>query len=505
VLDLTLEAATCFHNNHRYVELPQTWWTKVPASQRKPVPDDIDEACDANRGQDPGHWLGFPAPQLAKQRPGASRLGVIAGRLPLRGKDILRVELDLASVLSEVPTDLHTAIVIDHSRSMSADDLEAQRAIVAGYLRAVPTSRVQVIGYARTAEALLATWMVASHAAPRLDRTIRSLPPRNGSNVDDALVQAAKWLAGVNGTKRIILFSDERLPQRIEVTSETLHTLVASDTLVHVVRPNAAIPLQRVDGLLVGLAVATEGIEVFGGASESALPDAMMLARPTEIAEIAIDAGDWEQFQLGKLDCFAAQRLREGRTCSWWAQGEGTPGPITIRGKLWNKPFKRVVMADPTQARQLARTLSVSRTVDADIVDQVDKAALAINSAWSLVARWGGSGGYEDLGGFGSIGMGRISTASRDVGIGRRPPISAMQQLDLRDQLSPAIARCQPRGRIELRVETTLEEIVGVSVAVSARDEKLYACITEAVWDTTLLIPNAPPHATSRVAFGNEQ
>jgi hypothetical protein len=433
-------------------------------------------------------------------------MGAIAGRLALESIHIARVEIDLARELTAVPADLHTAIVVDHSRSLDSDELDTQRAIVAAYLRAAPTSRVQVIGYTRHARPLLAGWMVASHAAPQVDRVIRALPQRNGSNVDAALAEAAKWLANVRGTKRILLFSDERLAERFEGSADTLRGLLAAGTLVHVVHPIAlGAGIERndnADSVLSLLAKATQGIATFGSVLENSFVDATMLVRPISIDSLEVVAAGWQ-----RLDAFPDGRdcedaLHEGGSCVWWAEGNGAAGPITISGLLWNKPIKRVVHADPTQARALARMLSVLRVLDDELQKQVDAAALAVNSMWSLFAQWGGTGGYEEVSGFGRIGTGQFSTSSRDHGPGTPSIGRGIPRLDLRAQLQPAIDTCRARSRyLTIDVETTLEEIVDVAVVLDPPDAAVESCISEAVWDVTLAIISPPARTRTRVAF----
>src|SRR5688572_15115864 len=47
LLELTLDAPTCFYNDVRYVELPRSWWQRVPAAQKKisASNNDIGQAC----------------------------------------------------------------------------------------------------------------------------------------------------------------------------------------------------------------------------------------------------------------------------------------------------------------------------------------------------------------------------------------------------------------------------------------------------------------------------
>jgi hypothetical protein len=504
VIELTLDAPTCFSSDVRYLELPEAWLARVPATHKKIVAtsNDIGHTC-ADDGREDTRWVGFVSRELAKQRPGQRRVGAIAGRLALGSTHFARVEIDLARELTQVPGDLHTAIVLDHSRSMTTEELESQRAIVAAYLQAAPTGRVQVIGYTRRAQPLLPSWMVASHAAPQIDRLVRALPPRNGSNVDAALREAAKWLADVRGTKRILLFSDERLAERFDESGDTLGQLIGADTLVHVVHPVAASNgIERNDddqAPLPRLAKATQGIATFGSAADKGGVNATMLVRPISLDKLDVVAPGWEQVD-SLSDRACEPILDEGLSCTWWGQGNGAAGPITITGLMWNIPFKRVVRADPTQARSLARALSVMQVLDVELQKQVDEAALAVNSMWSLFGQWGGSGGYEDVGGFGTIGTGSFSSSSHDRGFGTPGTGRGMPPLDLRGQLQPAIDRCGARdANVVIVVETTLTEIVDVRVETA--DVTIASCVTEAVWDTTLGLADPPARVTTRVAF----
>ena len=268
-----------------------------------------------------------------KQPAGEQRIGAIAGRLPLDTKHFARVELDVARELSAIPDDLHTVIVFDHSRSLSADELESERAIALAYIRGAPRSRVQVIGYARHSQALLPSWMVASQAATRVEAALLELPPRNGSNLDEALREAATWLARVQGTKRILLFSDERLADRFTDAIEPLRELVADDTLIHVVRPGAhGLELERRDSLLSPLAIATQGVEVFGSSDPDKRLDVTMLLRPTSIDHLEVTATGWETSTTFADPHDCRDTLLEGNTCTWWGEGDGAAGPITITG-----------------------------------------------------------------------------------------------------------------------------------------------------------------------------
>jgi hypothetical protein len=503
VLELALEQPTCFYRDTRYIELPAGWAKHLAAGGHTVVEGaaaaELEAACDVASSSSDVRWIGFPVHHLAGQRVGDARIGTVAGRLPLEGIQFARIELDLARQLADVPRDLHTAIVIDHSRSMKPSELEAQRAIVAAYLRQAPLGHVQVIAYARKPEPLLAGWTIASHAAPSVDRAIRALAPRNGSNLDAALLEADAWLARVDGTKRILLFSDERLAERLSsVEPASLARLVPHGVLVHVVRPlDGGDTIDRDDdGLLAPLAAATQGIEVTGGIGDGGERAATILVRPTSLDHLAISAPGWEAMQADVEGHGCSTQLDEGLSCTWWGQANAAADTIVIDGLLWNTPFRRIVHADVAQARTLARTLSVAQVLDGDLQEQVDRIAMAVNAVWSLFAQWGGSGGYEDLGGMGTLGMGRFGSSSHD-GISDTVGFTEGHiALDLRRQLQPALDGCHAGAtRLDVTVETTAEEIV--EVGVDAPTPALDTCVTEALWDTTLRIPNAPLHATT--------
>ena len=200
-IELEMEAPTCFARDTRWVQVPASWHDQVNGT-------DAPAGCEA---QSDGPWLAIAAPMGT-----GVRIGALAGRLSVTTADFARVELDLARELEDVPADLATAIVVDGSRSVSADEREAQRAIVASYVRHAPHTSVQLIGYARRARALLPTWAATDVAAPRIDHELRALAGRNGSNIDAGLAEAGAWLSRLEGTRRVIVFTDERVAARLE-------------------------------------------------------------------------------------------------------------------------------------------------------------------------------------------------------------------------------------------------------------------------------------------------
>jgi hypothetical protein len=485
VVELTLEMPTCFFRDARYAAVPETWARHVALA--KPP-----EGCGEG-----GDWISFPTHDLAKSE---SRIGVIAGRLTLGDRDIARVEIDLARELADVPADLHTAIIIDGSRSLTADEMEAQRAVVASYVAQVPPqTRVQVIAYARDARPLLPSWMPAVTAAAQIDREIRSLAPRNGSNLDVAIDEAASWLARAKGTRRLLVISDERLPSRLDSRLAGFADRLPEKTLAHVVSLwMGGQGVERVEDLdLSPLATATEGISVSASLDETGKLDARMLVRPIGIDKVAVAGEGWTP--VGSP--IEAETIDTGTSATWFAVGSPVSGPISISGFIWGHRITRIVHADPSRGRSIARELSAAGSfLDSDLHALVAHAAFAVNESWSLMATWGGTGGFADLGGGGTLTGGVCCDIGGSSDIGHGIGTGMAIQLDLKKQLAPAVARCGAQGiALSIVLETTLQEIV--DVYVTGTDDAMRTCIEEAVWATALQIPNAPSQATTSTKF----
>ncbi len=508
-LELEISTPTCFVADVRYVSIPEPWRTHVDRSVKQ-----VSDLNVCNEGSGPS-WFAFPVPALAKRPPGDERIATLVGRLPLASQDFARVELDLSREISTVPRDLATVFVVDGSRSVEPAQVDAQRAVIASYLQHAPQTRVQVIAYARKAQALLPAWTSAADAAPRIDRELGALAPRNGSNLDLGLAEAGAWLSRIEGTRRIVLFTDELIASRLSETDPVaLKRLLPPNTLVHVVAVESGdSPVVRDDAIgLASLATATDGLPARAGLADDGTADAEVLVRPISIDELKIDAPGWTAAPVtpsnGACPLDPGSSLAEGRSCTWWGSGDSGSGPITIVGLVWGHRFERTIDPDPHQALAAARELSMMDGLADEVAHEVLQAALAVNEVWSLFATWS-KGGYGDLeetgsgrGGFGTC-CGTLGTVGHGIGSSFGTPA-----LDLKAQLANAIAACHANEqRIDLTIETTRDEIVDVAVeldsALSPRVARpLKACVEDATWDTFLALADAPDHATTHVAFG---
>jgi len=523
-IDMTIVSPTCFYRDARYVSVPAAWRKTADRALRK-VPIDakaVSAAC-GTRSDDPDavftSWIGFPAPDVAR-KPSGDRVGAVAARLPLGEEHIVRVELSLAGELGDVPRDLATVLLVDGSRSMSPDEAEAQRQLVASYLRAAPASRVQVLSYARRTVPLLPGWTTAAQAAARVDRGLRAIAPRNGSNFDVALADAATWLDRIQGTRRIVLFTDERMAERLDATSPTtLKRLVPPGTLVQVVAVDAVSKAPRRDetARLAPLAAATDGMAVRAGPlDEPLLHDATLLVRPISMDRIHVKAPGWEPLEMpvSRVRCGEEldELLHEGESCTWWGEGDTSSGPVVVEGLVWGKRVQRLLRPDANRARDVARELSARESLDEKLRPRVDEIARAVNSHWSLYVQWGGRDTYDAGVGFGMTGGSgggcgcdaSVGPGGRGftVGVGRQP-------LDLATQLRPLLAACHVEStRVSATLEMTFLEIVDLTVNIDATSDvpaadrrKQQTCVEDALWDAAPMLRRAEAHASYNVSF----
>jgi hypothetical protein len=516
-LDLTLEAPTCFVADRRLVGIPAGWVAALDSRTRhREVASDRAKELAGVCGELERDltWLALPTAELSRRRAG-DRIGVRASRFVHAGRAATRIELAIAGEMSAIPADLHTAIVVDGSGSLSDAQRASQRAIVASYLRAVPRSRVQLIHYARRATAALPRWRSATAAAPEIERALDRLIPANGSAVDAGLREAGAWLARVRGTRRIIVFTDELVAAQLaELAPSALIALVPAGTLIHVVAiDDASTPLVRDDDTrFADLAATSAGIAVRAGGTAV---DALELARPIRIDQLRIRAPGLAPAGRGCLPLDAGEDtepgdLDEGRSCAWSAIGEASADRVSLIGQIWGRAWTRDVALAGVDPIEAARDLIAGghATTDADdaLLEAAHAAAGTVNERWTLLATWGGTDGYADQVGGGGAGWGTVCSCDGLGTIGHGTGTGSGYALDddLRPQLEPLLAACHaPGATLALALETTRHEIVAVEATVTGIDDAatIASCVEEAVWDAPLRLTTPLPHRSWTLAF----
>lgn len=499
VVDLEIAVPTCYLREVRYVAVPVQWSALPGTTRTRASNDDVEAAC--GKATEDRVWTGFASRDLANL-PSGARIAASGDRADLGSETIVRVELGLASALADIPRDLATVIVVDNSRSIEPNELEAQRQIVQGYLKAAPASRVQLVAFARFAHPILAGWMNASSSAPSITKALARFVPQNGSNVDAGLAEAATWLRKIQGTRRVVLITDERMAKRLQtMTADALKQRLPPGTLLHVVVPSSHTGTfhRDDDGALAPLAAATEGMRMQIGPAEPDQPRTMVeLVRPTSLDRLKLTAPGWEPLSASDREppCEDEQQLDEGAGCTWWGKSKPTnTQPITIEGKLWGKTFKRVVTPTLARAQDLVRQLSMHPVTPSELREIADEQARAVNGKWSLYAAWGGTGTYEVHGGAGSssgiCGCDAPGRIGHGIGVGN-VRLGTSQQTDLRAQLADQLATCNlGTERVQVDVELTLTEIVDVH-ARAQRPEHA-RCVEEVVWASAPTIANPRP------------
>ncbi|MEO8548366.1 MAG: VWA domain-containing protein [Kofleriaceae bacterium] len=417
--------------------------------------------------------------------------------------------------------------VVDVSRSVATSELETEAAVIQSYLAHAPATQVQVVLYARKPRAVFSAWTTAKAASATIAHELATLTEQNGSNVDTGLVEAARWLAATEGTRRVVLFSDDRLGNRIDgLEPEVLRAVLPAHTLIHVVAVDHAPPVGgfawdgqpverpsvvRDDGVAFAkLALASEGFSAHAE-SQDGRADARVLVRPIALEQVSIAGGAWQEGaapgiaracpheradgEFRKLD------LAEGDSCEWFGEGKGELGALTLHGLLWNHVVERPIMPSPDHGLALARTiLGFQMHVEDDVMKEVSLAARAVDQAWSLIATWGGPDGYGDASGGSELAGSYCGCdgprGMSGFGVGAPLRISGPS---LDDQLAKAIAGCRADARVTIDLEFTLNEIV--DVAVGAPSTALRDCVTEAVWNAPVFLAKPLPHSTAHVVI----
>ncbi len=468
-LVLDVDAPGCWYRDARYALVPEEW-ARLAKSKVTEEP-----ACVRPRG-DGEAWI-----KLADRR--KQRLTVSAPAADVLDKRYVAIELVVGAPVSEVPPDLSTVLLVDGSRSMTREQLAAQRALVASYLTQVARTKVQVVTFARTAKALLPAWSTARDVDAKIDLALEKLVPANGSAIDAAITEAATWLARAKGTRRVVVFTDGLLARAVTKQVPDLATRLPAGTLVHVVTVDAATPLWPDDRSPLGeLARDTQGRAYVGSG------DATIVARPTSFDQVRFEGAGWD---LAVTTCDAS--LAEGTSCSMLASARSGAGELSVHGTLWSEPVLLQAVPD------LSRSTAALRELLPYLGDEeLRRAAKVVTDEQWLYAEHGAPSTYGDA--WALIETGRYGTTCRDCAAPApaydRVTTLAHRGQPLLGQLELATEGCRDRAAIEVEVDVTGLEIADVIVptGVPATQQQ---CIETALWGASLA--PYPPTTSSPV------
>ncbi len=468
-LTLEVDAPGCWYRDARYALVP-TEWARLAKSKVTEEP-----ACVRPR-EDGEAWI-----KLIDKR--KQRLTVSAPAADVGDKRYVAIELVAGSPLSEVPPDLSTVVLVDGSRSMTREQLAAQRTLVASYLPQVARTKVQVITFARAATALLPTWATARDVDATIDLALEKLVPANGSAIDAAITEAGTWLASAKGTRRVVVFTDGLLARSVTKLVPDLATKLPAGTLVHVVTVDAATQLWPDNRSPLGeLARDTHGRAYMGSG------DATIVARPTSFDQVRFDGVGWD---LAMTTCDPT--LPEGTSCSMLASARSGAGELSVHGTLWSEPVLLPAVPD------LSRSTAALRELLPYVGDpELGLAAKVVTDEQWLFVEHGAPSTYGDA--WALIGTGRYGTTCRDCAA-PGPAYDHVKTLTNRGrpllgQLELATEGCRDRAAIDVEVDVTGLEIADVIVPTSVPATQR-RCIETALWGASLVA--YPPTASSPV------
>lgn len=420
-------------------------------------------------------------------------------------RTVWRLEVDAAAEFARAPLRPSVVFVIDASHSEGPAGIAAQLELVAPYLANTADAQVEVVLYRRFAERLFHRFVPSSEVAQRLAEVpAERLTPGNGSTLELGAQLAARALHEVGGEGRVVLFTDERLRQGFqnELAIAALRGAPAG-TVAHVVERSQAwgeqLSERRDDGAaLAAVAESTGGIFVrIGGHAGDAVLSADTLrglVRPIRIDSFEVKVDELVESQLG-----ASDQLQEGAGVRGFDIADDPPAEIVLTGKLWARPWRRVVQVDTALARRLPAYAVGDDTVRGSFSDDelltTAFVAQAVSPVTSFLAAPRGAGpstiGFEQalvadslgLHGFSCGGCGGSSSCG--FGMARYTPnLEAM----LRALLAPGVDACAAQfgtaAGLEVQVEATGDEVVDVTVRGGSG--ALNECLTEAAWAVRL-------------------
>ncbi|MDI3286195.1 VWA domain-containing protein [Polyangium sp. 15x6] len=413
-------------------------------------------------------------------------------------KNVVHFHIDAAPALSRVPRGAHVVVLIDASRSLDPEQVEAEVAMTRAYLSHFPDARASVLTFDRAVHASKKGFVSVREALDGLDGS--KIVRQNGSHIDEALSRADALLAALpeSTPKRILALTDTRTRQ--ELTPERLRgQLSKSGALLHVGVVDGAFSttLTRDDAHAWASMTRPTGGLVWQASIDTAdqgdEPRTVYeeLARPKRIDHFQVHAQG-----IAPETLTPPEVLVEGTSFEDLRLSEKQVPFVEVTGELWATPMRRVLVADEAENRRWAGLVFGS-----DLLHSIEEADMmplammgrAVSPVTSYLAIEPGvrpsTEGLEEFTGsgwgFGS-GLGRLYGGHRV-----KPPQISMfdKQAFLKDELSRGLQACGGAGKkTTVGLESTLEEIVSVRATIDGEKagSKLVTCLEEAAWGIEL-------------------
>ncbi|MFO0616988.1 MAG: vWA domain-containing protein [Polyangiaceae bacterium] len=405
---------------------------------------------------------------------------------------VIDAYFDTATRLGEVPRDAHVVVVVDGSKSLDAPDRDAMLSAARGYVSHFEGrgGKVAIVTFDRRVTS--SAFLEPSEATEALAALV-TRAPRNGSNMDEALVEAGRLLAPHPGARRIVVLGDLEAPKRIH--PDDLAGVLPANTLLHVVRIDGAstASLSRDDGTLWSPLARSTGGLAWGAFADSDLEASHAvfeeLARPMRLDGVRVSPAlaEGDPRTAGDLGS-----IPEGQRYAGTVIAPITATSLTVEGELWATPVTRTI-AGSSGYRKLAAGRVFSSRGRVDEVEPGRRKELALlahalspDTSFVFVEGTGGALEYSSSGEPGRLG-GSHRTKPPRVRMGS----SSLDEFDadgwLARALHPLAAACGVTefGELRVRIESTEDEIADVGVT-GAPSPAIESCVVEAAWELDL-------------------
>jgi hypothetical protein len=434
------------------------------------------------------------------------------------GRVLVHYEIEAARQLARVPHDAQLVVILDWSRSVSAEDARAGLAAAAATLQHFEDAEVEVLTVDRHVHRLFGHMVPVATALGDL----ADLDPRraNGSAVDAALARADEILAAAPAghARRVLLLSDLMTRDALSVP-KLAGALRRSGALLHIGRVSAGTtalsadddaawsPVARATGGLVW--DASVDVDADADAEPRVLANVFEeWARPVRLHRVRVLApGVALAPETGK-DALEDGTLAEGEGIAGVQIAGEAPPWLQISGELWSHPVRARVAPDARDAR-LWSALAFGDPVMSELTEPemmvLARHGGAVSPVTSYLAIEPGvrpsTEGIPDVvaggAGYGALGAAGLSGRSA----ASRMPVA--YEAWLRRAVRELRAACGRRGgKVTVAVETTRDEIVDVP-RVDGEDRAGRACLLEGIWGLELPDTFTDAHRTFTVVVGD--
>jgi von Willebrand factor type A domain len=498
-VEYTLEMPSVYEDGREILHLARLGTEERAAEIVVAPADPRDKLSVAGKVVPSGTHLTFADDPLdiVLERHDQLRLGGELAVVPFGPKRVLsHARVEVSGRLSQAPRGASVVVVLDTSRSLADEDVDAERAAAGAYLAQMPDANVEVITFDRSPHRRYGRLAPVSTAITELERL--AIVRRNGSAIDLALAEAENvLLASPPGPRRVVVLTDLRTRRALQ--PEKLRAAFAkSGAVTHIATIGIGGPsLSRIDdGPWAQLARATGGVQWLGAASnDPALATEMRAtfeewARPLRIDRMTVKTPGVMGDDLALPDT-----MPEGGHFDLTRIDPTAMSAMVLKGELWSSPIHATLQPEPGRNKLWAALVFGTGVLDElSEPEQMTLAKLghAVSPVTSLLAIEPGVRPSTE--GLEETGMGQSFGIGHGVGSGsHRFGTVGMTTFDhaafLRGALSQAWAACGGSGKpATVTLETTRAEIVDVeSVSVDpSASNGAEACLREATWAVDL-------------------